>query len=297
MLQLLLAVLCAASLVYISLLISAAIRQRAYPGVEATLLGAITNFFDTLGIGSFAPTMAWFKFRSLVSDDRLIAPTMLAGHTLPTFAQAIIFLILLGVHVDPVLLISCVIAIGLGAVTGVRLVSRAPISVVRLIVGVALIIAAMSYAASNLGWMPGGGTAGALPLPGMIAAIAVNFLCGILFNFGIGNNAPILIALSLLGMDPRLVFPIIAAGGAIGGGVAGTGHIRLGKINMRLAGGIALGGIPAVLLAAFLVQAMPIAALRWLVIVVVLYAALIMIRSALRGQGAPMPGAAAAIEG
>ena len=80
----------------------------------AMILGAITNFFDTLGIGSFAPTMAWFKLRKLVSD-RLIPCTMLVGHTLPTLTQAIIFLLLLGVLVDPFLLAGCVLAVLMGA--------------------------------------------------------------------------------------------------------------------------------------------------------------------------------------
>ena len=56
-----------------------------FQGWKTAILGAITNFFDTLGIGSFAPTMAWFKLRKLV-PDRLIPCTMLVGHTPPTLA-------------------------------------------------------------------------------------------------------------------------------------------------------------------------------------------------------------------
>jgi hypothetical protein len=61
------------------ILLRAAVTRRATPTLEGILLGAITNFFDTLGIGSFAPTTAWFKLRKLV-PDRLIPPTMLVGH-------------------------------------------------------------------------------------------------------------------------------------------------------------------------------------------------------------------------
>src|ERR687891_465670 len=78
-----------AALVYAALLIRSALAKRSLPNLEAIGLGAITNFFDTLGIGSFAPTMAWFKFRRLV-PDRLIPCTMLVGHTPPSMTQGII---------------------------------------------------------------------------------------------------------------------------------------------------------------------------------------------------------------
>jgi uncharacterized membrane protein YfcA len=257
----------------------AAIVRRAQPGVEPVILGAITNFFDTLGIGSFAPTMAWFKFRGLV-PDRLIPCTMLVGHTLPTMTQAVIFLILLGVSVDPVLLVGCAIAVLLGAVLGVPLVAKAQVALIQTVVGVSLIVAAALYAAANLNLMPVGGTASSLPVPLMVVAIGGNFVFGVLLNFGVGNYAPTLAMLSLMGMDPRLSFPIMAGGAALAAAGAGAGHIARGEIDFRLAVGMALGGIPAVLVAAFLVKEMPVELLRWLVIVVVLYAAFVMLRSA-----------------
>ena len=106
-----------ATLGLIFLLARAAIARRATPTFEAVVLGAVTNFFDTLGIGSFAPTTAWFKFRKMV-PDRLIPPTVLVGQGLPTMTEAIIFLVLLGVAVDPVLLVGCMMAVFLGGVLG-----------------------------------------------------------------------------------------------------------------------------------------------------------------------------------
>jgi len=259
------------------------VARRALPQPEAIALGAITNFFDTLGIGSFAPTMAWFKFRRLV-PDRLIPRTMLVGHTLPAVAQAIIFLILLGVLVDPVLLIGCVLALLMGGLLGVSLVIRAKVWVVQLIVGFALVLAAIMYALTNLHLMPGGGTATGLPLPLMVIAIAANFLFGILLNFGIGNYAPTLIMLSLMGMDPRLSFPIMAAGAALTAAGASARYISIGEIDLRIATGIALGGIPAVLVAAFIVRSMSLELLRWLVVCVVLYAAIVMLKAAAAGS-------------
>jgi uncharacterized membrane protein YfcA len=283
MLTALLIPLALAVVVYALMLLRAALARRAVPRLEAVALGAITNFFDTLGVGSFAPTMAWFKFRQLV-PDRLIPSTMLVGHTLPAVAQAIIFLILLGVLVDPVLLVGCVLALLMGGLLGVSLVIRAKVWVVQLVVALALILAAIMYALTNLHLMPGGGTATGLPMPLLAIAIAANFLFGILLNFGIGNYAPTLIMLSLMGMDPRLSFPIMAAGAALTATGASIRYISIGEIDLRIAGGIALGGIPAVLVAAFIVKSMSLELLRWLVVSVVLYAALVMLKSAASGR-------------
>jgi uncharacterized membrane protein YfcA len=272
-----------AVLLYALMLVRAALASRAVPRLEAVALGAITNFFDTLGVGSFAPTMAWFKFRGLV-PDRLIPSTMLVGHTLPAVAQAIIFLVLLGVLVDPALLFGCVLALLMGGLLGVSLVIRAKVWVVQLVVGIALIIAAIMYALTNLHLMPGGGTATGLPLPLMAIAIAANFLFGILLNFGIGNYAPTLVMLSLMGMDPRLSFPIMAAGAALTATGASLRYISIGAIDLRIATGIALGGIPAVLVAAFIVKSMSLELLRWLVVCVVLYAAAVMLKAAVNGS-------------
>jgi len=123
----------------------------------------------------------------------------------------------------------------------------------------------------------------------MVIAIAANFVFGVLLNFGVGNYSPTLALLSLMGMDPRLIFPIMAGGAALAAAGAGAGHVARGEIDFRIAAGLALGGIPAVFVAAFIVKAMPVDLLRWLVIVVVLYAAFVMLRSALLGSRQPSP--------
>ena len=158
---------------------------------EPMLLAAITNFFDTLGIGSFAPSMAWLRFRRLVPDQR-IPMTMLAGYTPPAIVQAIIFLILLGVGVDPLLLIGSIAAIVAGAIVGAPIAARSPVRRVQLIVATALLMAAIFYSLANLGLMPIGGNASGLPVPQMLLVVAASFIFGILFNFGVGNYAPTL---------------------------------------------------------------------------------------------------------
>src|SRR3954454_15193139 len=247
-----------AILLFSYILIRAAIAKRTVPNLEAIVVGVVVNFFDTLGIGSFAPTAAWLKFRKLV-PDRLLPPTMLGGLTPPAMTESIIFLLLLGVMVDPVLRFGSAIAVLLGGLLGAPLVARARVWIVQLVVAVGLLLAAAAYAATNLHLFPGGGTAAGLSPMLTVIAIVASFGFGILLNFGVGNYAPTLVILSLMGMDPRLCFPIMAAGAALMGAGAGARHIQLGTIDLRVVLGLAIGGIPAVVVAAFLVsKAMPI---------------------------------------
>lgn len=275
----------AGACVFLALLIRAAVIRKAAPSAEGIALGAITNFFDTLGIGSFAPTMAWIKFRKLVPDG-VIPQTMFVGHSFPAMIQALIFLVLFGVLVDPVLLAGCIFATMAGAMLGVAAVSRAQVWMVQTVVGIGLLLAACFYVISNLELMPIGGTAASLPPFQTIVAIVTCFVFGILINFGIGNFAPTLALLSLMGMDPRLCFPIMAGGSALAAASAGVRHVQIGVADFRLATGIALGGVPAVLVAAFLVKEMPVETLRWLVAAVVLYAGVVMLRTGLGGRSA-----------
>ena len=272
-----------AMLLFAAILIRRAVEQRAVPSAETIILGAVVSFFDTLGIGSFAPTAAWLKFRSLV-PDRMIPPTMLVGLTPAAMTESIIFLILLGVLVDPVLLFGCAVAVLLGGLVGAPLVARATVWMVQLVVAFGLLLAAIAYAMTNLSLFPGGGNASALPLGLTITAIAANFAFGVLLNFGVGNYAPTLVILSLMGMDPRLCFPIMAAGASLMGAGAGARHFQLGTLDLKTVVGLTIGGIPAVLVAALIVKTMPVVALRWMVCVVVLYAAAIMLRASILGR-------------
>jgi uncharacterized membrane protein YfcA len=272
-----------AILAFLAILAKAAIDARAVPKLEALALGALVSFFDTLGIGSFAPSTAWIKFRKMV-PDRLIPPTMLVGLTPPVMVESIIFLMKLGVKVDPVLLFGSAIAVLLGGLLGAPLVARARVWIVQLTVAVGLIQAAIAYAMTNLDLMPGGGTAAGLPPALTIISIVASFGFGVLLNFGVGNYAPTLVFLSLMGMDPRLCFPVMAGGAALMGAGAGAKHIQIGQIDLKVVLGLAIGGIPGVLIAAYLVVTMPLVVLRWLVIVVVVYVAAVMFRASLLGR-------------
>lgn len=249
----------------------------ANPGLLRLAIGFVTNFFDTLGIGSFAPTTAAFKFRRVVADE-MIPGTLNVGHTLPTVAQGLIFIG--AVRVGPATLVSMMAAAAIGAWLGAGVVARLPRRVIQLCMGAALSVAAILFALMNLDLLPSGGTALELTGTTLAVAIAINFVLGALMTLGIGLYAPCLILVSLLGMNPIAAFPIMMGSCAVLMPVAALRFIRDRKYDLQAALGLALGGIPAVLLAAYVVRSLPLTWLRWLVVIIVLYAAVLMLHSA-----------------
>lgn len=252
--------------------------------MESVALGFVTNFFDTLGIGSFAPTTAYLKFRRLV-DDGVIPGTLNVGHGLPTMTQAIIFTTTIAVA--PLTLIAMVVAAVAGAWLGAGIVARLPRRSVQLGMGLALLVAALLFVLKIIGVLPPGGTALGLSGGVLLFAVAVNFVLGALMSLGIGLYAPCLILVSLLGMNPIAAFPIMMASCACLMPIGSVRFIRERKYNRAMAVGLALGGIPAVLVAAFVVKSLPLDWLYWLVVVVVIYAAALMLRSARQDDAQP----------
>ena len=251
--------------------------ESSLPGLADAAIGFVTNFFDTLGIGSFAPTTAIFKLRRKPPDEQ-IPGTLNAGHATPTAIQALIFIT--AVTVDLTTLISLIAAAVLGAWLGVGVVARLPRRAIQVGMGVALLISALLFMSRNLGWVPGGGDAQGLHDGSLLFAVGVNFVLGALMMLGVGLYAPCLILVSLLGMNPLAAFPIMMGACAFLMPIGGARFIQVNRYSLRAALGLTLGGIPGVLVAAFIVKSLPVVWLRWLVTFVVLYAALLMLHSA-----------------
>jgi uncharacterized membrane protein YfcA len=275
---LLLCALALASAVFLAALGVALRRRPAAPSLEGVVLSAVTSFFDALGIGCFAPTTAYFKFRRSVPDE-LIPATMISGYALAAATEGFVFIT--SVQVDPLLLGLSIAASVVGALVGVTIGARLPVTPIRLTMGLGLLIAAATLALSNLGLMPPGGVATGLPPAPFALVVAASFVFGVLMNLGIGNFAPTLILISLLGMDPRAAFPIMMGSAALLMVTSGARIVSTRPLNLSLVLGMALGGVPAVLVAAFIIKSLPLDLLRWGVVAVVTYAAGAMLHAAL----------------
>lgn len=265
----------------------------AFPGAVRLGIGFVTDFLDTLGIGSFAPTTSLFKFFKLVPDER-IPGTLNIGHTLPTIVEALIYTTVIGV--DPLTMVSLIAASVVGAWLGAGLVARWPRRYVQIGMGGALAVAMVLFIMANLKLVPAGGTALGLTGGLLVLAIAINFCLGALMTIGIGLYAPCLIMISLLGMNPRAAFPIMMGSCAFLMPTASFRFMRFNAYDVKAALGLAIGGIPGVLIAAFIVKSLPLEAVRWLVVLVVAYAAFTMLRSAYAERTA-IPGEAAEVHG
>ena len=248
-----------------------------FPTPLMIALGFVTNFFDALGIGSFATSTAAFKFLKMV-PDRVIPGTLNAGHTLPTVAQAFIFTSL--IPVDILTLFSMIAAAVLGAWLGAGIVAHWPKRKVQIGMGIALLTFAALAVMTQFQLFPGGGTALGVRGAKLFIAIAGNFALGALMTLGIGLYAPCMIMVSLLGMNPTAAFPIMMNSCAFLMPVGSLRFIREQSYSLRVALGLALGGIFGSIVAGVFVRSLELGTVRWLVIVVVLYTAGMMLMSA-----------------
>jgi uncharacterized membrane protein YfcA len=263
-------------------------HRSGWPKPIEAAIGFVTNFFDTLGIGSFAPTTSMFKLWKLVPDEQ-IPGTLNVGHTIPTIVEAAIFITI--VSVAPVTLVALILAAVAGAWLGAGVVARLPRRFVQIGMGIALVAAAVLFVLSNLEGSHFGLAGGAaLGLTGakLYIGIVVCFILGALMTIGIGMYAPCMILISLLGMNPIAAFPIMMGSCAFLMPFASLRFIRYRAFSMRAALGLMLGGIPGVLIAAYIVKSLPLVAVRWLVVIVVIYAAFVMLRSAAAGRDRPV---------
>jgi uncharacterized membrane protein YfcA len=243
------------------------------------LIGFVTNFLDTLGIGSFATTTSMFKFLGGVKDEA-IPGTLNVGHAIPTVVEAFIYMVI--VTVDLRTLASMIAAAVLGAWLGAGIVARWPRRTVQIGMGFALLCAAGLFLMKQLNLFPGGGTSLSLEGTRFVIGLIGNFALGALMTLGIGLYAPCMILVSLLGMDPKAAFPIMMGSCAFLMPAGSVRFIKSGRYDWNAAIGLAIGGVPGVLVAAYFFTWLSVTAVRWLVIGVVLYTAAMMLTSAMK---------------
>ncbi|TAJ16622.1 MAG: permease [Planctomycetota bacterium] len=257
--------------------------ERIAPSPYELVVGAITDFFDTLGIGSFATTTALYRFRGTI-DDRLLPGTLNVGHTLPTIAQAFIYTTI--IKVEMATLWSMIAAAVAGALLGAPIVARWPRRNIQLGLGCALLVlcAVLVY---RLLWNEP--TTGTIGLSGGMFALGVvgNFVLGALMTIGVGLYGPCLVMVSMLGMNPQTGFPIMMGSCAFLMPSASVSFIRQQSYSPRAALGLTLAGVPAVFVAAHWFESLDLVRVKWIVAVVVLYTAVTLLVAARRESKKP----------
>ncbi|HTE46324.1 MAG TPA: sulfite exporter TauE/SafE family protein [Gemmatimonadaceae bacterium] len=264
-----------------------ALRERAAAGEQVrptpgvSIISFIANFFDTLGIGSFATTTSMVRQWKLIADERLPG-SLNVGYVIPTVLQAYIYTTT--VPVDSTTLTLMIVAAVLGAWLGAGVVSSWGRRTIQVGMGLALLVFAAILVAKQpqVALLPSGGDALALSGTKLIAGLLANFVLGALMTLGVGLYAPCMILVSLLGMNPIAAFPIMMGSCAFLMPMASIRFLKTRAYEPRAILGMLLPGIPAVLIAAFVVKTLPPWGLPWLVVVVVTYTAINMLRAARR---------------
>lgn len=249
--------------------------------VKTALIGFVVNFFDVLGIGAFAPQTALLKFTKQ-TEDRVLPGTLNVSNTIPVLIQALIFIQI--VEVESITLISMLLSATAGAILGAGIVAKLPVRKIQLTMGFALLVTAFFMLSGQMSWIQGGGEAIGLTGLKLALAIGANFILGAFMTVGIGLYAPCMALVYALGMSPLVAFPIMMGSCAFLMPPASAKFIKEGAYNRKASVSMAIPGIIAVLIAAFLVKSLPLNILRWVVIVVIIYTSLIMFKSALNNR-------------
>ena len=245
--------------------------------VKTALIGFIVNFFDVLGIGAFAPQTALLKFTKQ-TEDRILPGTLNVSNTIPVLIQALIFIQI--VEVEPITLISMLLSAAAGAILGAGIVAKLSVRKIQLTMGFALLVTAFFMLSGQMQWIQSGGEAIGLTGWKLALAVGTNFILGAFMTVGIGLYAPCMALVYALGMSPLVAFPIMMGSCAFLMPPASAKFIKEGAYNRKASVSMAIPGIIAVLIAAFLVKSLPLNTLRWVVIVVIIYTSLVMFKSA-----------------
>lgn len=242
-------------------------------------VGFIVNFFDTLGIGSFAPATALMRQFKL-TNDRTLPGTLNVSMTIPVVIEAFIFI--KGIEVEPLTLVCMLGAATLGAVLGAGFVSKLDEKKVQYGMAMALIIVGIVMLLGQLNLMPSGGEAVGLSGVKLIIGIIGNFILGALMTLGIGLYAPCMALVYALGMSPAVAFPIMMGSCAFLMPSASVKFVKTGAYDKKASIAIALFGAVGVFIAAYIVKSLPLNILKWLVIIVIAYTSATMYRSAIK---------------
>ncbi len=247
------------------------------------VVGAITNFFDTLGIGSFAPTVAFNKFLKMGVRDKDLPGLLNVGDTLPVMCEAVIFTTV--IEVEPVTLVTMLAASAIGSWLGAGIISNMDETKIQKVMGFALLVTGILMILSALNLMPGGGEAIGLTGGKLIIGIVGNFILGALMTAGIGLYAPCMALVYFLGMSPAVAFPIMMGSCATLMPVCSVKFIKEGAYPRKASLLLGLFGAIGVFIAAYIVKSLPLDILRWLVIAVIFYTSISMLISANKDKG------------
>jgi|SRR3712207_1040597 len=254
--------------------------------VKSTFIGFITNFGDTLGIGSFGPIVALFKLLKVDIHDKDIPGTLNVSCAIPVLVEALIFTS--AVEVEPITLVALLFAAALGSYIGAGIVSKMDEMKIQLIMGVCLFAAAIVMLVTHpaLGLFEAGGNATGLTGIKLIIGIVINFILGALMTAGVGLYAPCMALVFLLGMDVKAAFPIMMGSCAVLMPTCSIKFIKEQTYNKFVSILITIGGVVGVFIAYKFFMGVDVNKLKFIIIAVILYTAYTMFSKGMKTKKA-----------
>ncbi|WP_080732787.1 sulfite exporter TauE/SafE family protein [Leuconostoc mesenteroides] len=246
------------------------------------LIGFITDFGDTLGIGSFATTTAAFRMTHYIDDDRKLPGTLNAVHAIPVMFQALFFIT--AVKVELTTLLPMTTAAVIGAYVGTHVTKKWHAPTVQRVMAIALLIAVIIMIVRMITTPGSNNSMGVHGLHGwwLILGIIFNLGIGVLMTMGLGNYAPELIFFSLMGVNPAVAFPVMMLDAALIMPTTALNVIKMDRVSWRGFAGVAIGGVLGVIVAAKFFTSMDVDLLNKLIVVVALWTIFGLLRDSMK---------------
>jgi len=247
------------------------VRKEPGSNLFYAFLGVASQFLGTFGVSDFAFNTVAFRMTKTV-EDKKIPGTVNAACVIPVAFMALAYITV--IKIDVLTLAVLIVAQTTGSYLTPRIVVKLPVRRIRMGIAVGLLCAAGFILAGKLQLIPSGGNLTGLPGVKLAVAAAAVFIYGALNNIGIGSYAPTMATVYALGIDPRVAFPIMMGGCTFSCAVGAMEFVRLGGYNRKPTLWIASFGLLGVAAAVYLVKSMDVEVIKWVVFIVVLYAAL-----------------------
>ena len=274
--------------------------------VVHSLVGFFANFFDTLGIGSYAPSSSAYKITKSV-DDINVPGTLNVGDTIPVCLEA--FLFFTAFNIDPFTCFSMCLVATVGAYFGASIVSKWDRTKVRWGFGIGLFVLAVvmlarqmhlgpfsagniEYDASQIGTTLSNGlmiekvgediAAIGLRGPRLIIALVVNCFLGAMMCLGVGLYAPCMALCVLVGLHTGMAFPLMMGSCAYLMAFGnGPKFIKESRYDISATITNAIFGAIGVFVAYFIVKSMDLKTLTWVVICVCFLTSILYLKDAM----------------
>jgi len=250
-------------------------------GIVFAVIGVIALFLDTIGVGSFAASMAMVKGTKTVRDEDIPAYLNLM-QVLPNGLEAVLFLSV--IHIDPTTFVTLVVASIIGGFVSAKISARLPVQKIRGAMIIGLVLVAILLLFTQLHMMPDGGSSVGLAGIKLVIATICFILISFLLSVGVGNYAAMQVVLFLLGMTPLAVFPIMTTSAAFQEVAIVMSFLGKKKLPIKESLVAGIFGCVGVIAAFLMLKRFTPSDLHWLLLAVIIFNVVMIARSFVKAK-------------